>query len=141
MVLLEISGTRYYMPTAHAPSVGTSIRCCGETCELPQFVDLRGLLSFWLLWELRLGPLIGAQLAERLEWRRGTSLSPGTLYPALAELEKAKLVQKKRDGRETQYRLTTHGTQEMQCVATYLRVLFRDVHSDDLLRIKPLRRA
>ncbi len=121
-------------------TVANTIACCGETCELPAFVDLRGLLSFWLLWELRLGPLIGAQLAERLEWRRGTSLSPGTLYPALSQLEKAKLVQKKRDGRETQYRLTPQGTAEMKCVATYLRILFRDVQTDNLLKIKPLGR-
>jgi len=120
--------------------VANSISCCGETCELPKFLDLRGLLSFWLLWELRLGPLIGAQLSERLEWRRGAALSPGTLYPALSELEKAKLVQKKRDGRETQYRLTSQGTAELQCAATYLRILFRDVQGAGLLKIRPIAR-
>ena len=119
-------------------SVAETIQCCGQVCEFPKFVDLRGLLSFWLLWELRLGPLIGVQLAERLEWRRGSAVSPGTLYPALAELEKAKLVTKKRDGRETQYRLTPQGSAELQCVATYLRILFGDVQADRLLSIKPL---
>jgi DNA-binding PadR family transcriptional regulator len=115
----------------------TSVTCCGETCELPRFLDLRGLLSFWLLWELRLGPLIGAQLSERLEWRRGAAVSPGTLYPALAELEKAKLVQKKRDGRETQYRITPQGSAELSCAATYLRILFSDVKADAPIKIKP----
>jgi PadR family transcriptional regulator, regulatory protein PadR len=90
-------------------------------------LDLRGLLSFWLLWELRLGPLNGAQLSERIAYRRGNAPSPGTLYPALASLEKAGLVKKRRDGRETAYDLTPKGRDDLDCGTTYLRVVFRDV--------------
>jgi DNA-binding PadR family transcriptional regulator len=103
------------------------IECCGQTCELPTFVDLRGMLSFWLLWELRLGPLVGAQLAERMAWRRGEPMSPGTLYPALAALAKHRLVQKTANGRETSYRLTPKGESELRCAATYVRIVFGDV--------------
>lgn len=101
--------------------------CCGEVCEVPSFLDMRGLLSFWLLWELRLGPLIGAQLAERLAWRRGSEVSPGTLYPALAALEKAGAVKKRRRGRETEYEIAAPGKRELACARTYLQVILADV--------------
>lgn len=107
------------------------ILCCGESCEVPSFLDMRGLLSFWLLWELRLGPLIGAQLAERLAWRRGAEVSPGTLYPALAALEKAGAVRKKRRGRETLYELTAPGKRDLQCAQAYLRLMLADVMEAD----------
>lgn len=112
-----------------------TLTCCGQACALPKFVDLRGLLSFWLLWELRLGPLGGAQLADRLEWRRGSAVSPGTLYPALAKLEREGLVQKRRDGRETYYRLTRTGAEDVSCAAMYLRLVFQDVAAKPLLQI------
>lgn len=101
--------------------------CCGETCEAPAFLDLRGLLGFWLLWELRLGPLIGAQIAERLAWRRGSAVSPGTLYPALAALAKARAVRKGRRGRETLYELTPAGQRELACARACLGAIFADV--------------
>jgi DNA-binding PadR family transcriptional regulator len=104
-----------------------TVVCCGEACELPVSLDLRGLLSFWLLWELRLGPLRGAQLAERLAWRRGQPVSPGTLYPALAALEKGGAVRKQRRGRDTSYALTAAGKRELACAAAYVRAVFRDV--------------
>lgn len=103
------------------------LTCCGEACRLPAFLDLRGLLSFWLLWELRLGSLRGAQLSERLRWRRGDSLSPGTLYPALHALVRRRLLRKGRAGRDTTYSLTESGRGELKCAAGYLQVLFRDV--------------
>ncbi|MBI2078664.1 MAG: PadR family transcriptional regulator [Euryarchaeota archaeon] len=104
-----------------------TITCCGETCVLPRSIDLRGLLGFWLLWELRLGPLLGAQIAERMEWRRGEPLSPGTLYPALAALGRDGLVHKSRAGRDTSYRLTPKGRTELNCAGIYVRAVFRDV--------------
>ena len=104
-----------------------TLTCCGEVCEVPAFLDLRGLLSFWLLWELRLGPLLGAQLAERLAWRRGQAPSPGTLYPALAAMTRAGLLRKRRQGRDTAYALTPRGRAELRCARAYLRAVLRDV--------------
>lgn len=101
--------------------------CCDQPCDLPGLVDVRGLLSFWLLWELRLGELLGAQLAERLAWRRGEPVSNGTLYPALAKLEAARLVRKRKRGRDTAYELTDKGQGELDCAARYLRTILRDV--------------
>ncbi len=107
-----------------------SVTCCGTRCELPAFVDMRGLLAFWVLWELRLGSLSGVQVGERLEWRRGSSPSPGTLYPALASLEGDGLVGKRRDGRETRYELTDRGREELECARMFLQAIFQDVMDD-----------
>lgn len=118
----------YLGPRPHRGLVARpTIRCCGTACELPAFLDVRGLLSFWVLWELRLGPLLGVQVAERLTWRRGSPLSPGTLYPALAALEAVRLVTKRRSGRTTSYRLTPRGAAELDCARRLLRTMFQDV--------------
>jgi DNA-binding PadR family transcriptional regulator len=110
--------------------MGRVIVCCGQECEAPSTLDLRGLLSFWLLWELRLGPLLGAQLAERLAWRRGSAVSPGTLYPALASLGRAGAVRRRREGRDTVYALTPAGRRELDRAAGCLRAVFQDVVAD-----------
>jgi DNA-binding HxlR family transcriptional regulator len=114
-------------PVLAGTMAGLRVVCCGQECELPSFLELRGLTSFWLLWELRLGPLIGAQLDERLTWRRGTEVSPGTLYPMLANLEKEGLVAKKKRGRDTIYTLTRAGQRELSCATAYMRTVFADV--------------
>ena len=114
----------------------TTITCCGETCRLPTSIDLRGLLGFWLLWELRLGPLLGAQIAERMEWRRGEPLSPGTLYPALAALERDGLAEKSKAGRDTSYRLTAKGRTELDCAGMYVRAVFRDVFNSRSVNVE-----
>jgi len=49
---------------------------------------MRGLLSFSILWLLTKRDMYGQEIAEELAQRRGTKPNPGTLYPALAELEK-----------------------------------------------------
>lgn len=117
-----------------------TITCCGTTCELPSFVDVRGMLTFWLLWELRHGHLNGAQLADRLAYRRGETVSPGTLYPALASLVKSKLARKSAQGRETRYELTPRGRQELDCAAIYLRLVFAELYPDRP-QLVPLRRG
>ncbi len=101
--------------------------CCGQPCELPSLIDLRGLLSFWLLWEVRRGPKTGAEISERLAWRRGSPVSPGTLYPALAALEKEGAVAKAMKGRDSEYRITARGRSELECAVGCLRAMMRDV--------------
>lgn len=112
-------------PKRAAPTL--TVLCCGRECELPSFLDLRGLLSFWLLWELRRETKTGAELAERLAWRRGSPVSPGTLYPALAALEEASAVSKKRHGRESEYQITAKGRRELDCAVGCLQAMMRDV--------------
>lgn len=116
------------MPATPKPSAkALKILCCDEACELPTFIDLRGLLSFWLLWGVRNEPRTGAQIAERLAWRRGAPVSPGTLYPALSALEGVGAVQKRQVGRDTEYRITPRGQRDLACAVGCLRAMMRDV--------------
>jgi len=70
---------------------------------------MRGLLSFTILWLLTKRDMYGQELAGELEKRRGTRPNPGTLYPALRELEKNGLVESRIDGKKRVYRLTEEG--------------------------------
>jgi PadR family transcriptional regulator PadR len=81
--------------------------CCEDT--LIECCDMRGLLSFTLLWVLSKGDMYGQELADELERRRGTRPNPGTLYPALSELEKNGLVETRKEGRKKIYSLTEEG--------------------------------
>lgn len=81
--------------------------CCEN--PPPGCCDMRGLLSFTILWLLTKRDMYGQELAGELEKRRGTRPNPGTLYPALRELEKNGLVESRIDGKKRVYRLTEEG--------------------------------
>jgi len=70
---------------------------------------MRGLLSFSILWLLLKKDMYGQELAEELGRMRGTKPTPGTLYPALGELESSGQVEWIRKGRKKVYRLTEEG--------------------------------
>jgi len=80
--------------------------CCSN---IPDCCDMRGLLSFTLLWLLTKRDMYGQELAEEIEKMRGTKPNPGTLYPALQELEKRGLVETRKEGRRKYYLLTDSG--------------------------------
>lgn len=81
---------------------------------MAQLLEFKGLLSFLILHELQQEPLYGEQLAERIGARKGTMLTPGTIYPALKRLHKQKLITRKRDGRLKIYSLTKQGESELK---------------------------
>ena len=81
--------------------------CCEN--PPPGCCDMRGLLSFTILWLLTKRDMYGQELAGELEKRRGTRPNPGTLYPALRELEKNGLVESRIDGKKRVYQLTEAG--------------------------------
>ena len=82
-----------------------------DCCENPppDCCDMRGLLSFTILWLLTKKPMFGQELADELGRRRGNKPNPGTLYPALKELEINGLVEAKQEGRRKIYHLTESG--------------------------------
>lgn len=82
-----------------------------DRCENPPpgCCDMRGLLSFTILWLLTKKDHYGQELADELERMRGTRPNPGTLYPALGELEKSGMVEARREGRRKIYSLTEQG--------------------------------
>ncbi|MFH0870243.1 MAG: PadR family transcriptional regulator [archaeon] len=77
-------------------------------------MELKGFLSFLILHELNLSSLCGDELSKRMGRRKGNSLTPGTIYPALKRLRKRKLISYKRDGRKKMYVLTREGKSEIE---------------------------
>lgn len=76
-------------------------------------MELKGFLSFLILHELNLSSLCGDELSKRMGKRKGASLTPGTIYPALKRLRKRKLISYKRNGRKKIYVLTREGKSEI----------------------------
>ena len=58
--------------------------------------DMRGFLSFLILFLLSKRPMHGQGLAEEIEKRKGEKPSPGTIYPALKALKEAGLIEEKK---------------------------------------------
>ncbi|MBI4020941.1 MAG: PadR family transcriptional regulator [Candidatus Aenigmarchaeota archaeon] len=76
--------------------------------------DMRGMLSFLLLFLLSKKPMHGQQLAAELGKRKGCRPSPGTIYPALKALKEAGLIAEKRQGKTITYRLTPAGSRALR---------------------------
>ncbi len=82
--------------------------------RLPKFIDFRGFLSFLILHELNKKRLCGDELAYSIGNRKAGKLTPGTIYPALKKLRKAKLVYIRQTGRKKNYYLTKKGKEELR---------------------------
>ncbi len=80
---------------------------------------MRGLLSFTILWLLTKRDMYGQELADELEKRRGVRPTPGTLYPALKELEERGLVESKRVGKKRVYSITEEGLEGTKRACEY----------------------
>ncbi len=99
--------------------------CCPPTC-----CDMRGFLSFTIMWILRKKEMYGQELAQELERMRGTKPNPGTLYPALKELEKQGMVDAKREGRKKIYTLTEAGHKGAMEACEYFCTVFGEVFEE-----------
>ena len=75
--------------------------------------------------EMRLKPRFGEELALIIGGRKGTKLTPGTIYPALKRLREKKLVKSKKIGRKVYYKLTKKGRVEYQTAKRCVRVLLK----------------
>jgi len=76
--------------------------------------DMRGYLSFLILWSLNNKELSGNELAIELEKRKGCKPNPGTIYPVLKELKNKGLI-KEMNGNSfyKKYSLTKEGKNEL----------------------------
>jgi len=79
-----------------------------------EYFELKGFLSFLILHELKLKAMCGEDLAKRIGRRKGGTLTPGTIYPALKKLRAQKLIKYKRFGRKKVYTLTLEGEKEVK---------------------------
>ncbi|MFH0970419.1 MAG: helix-turn-helix transcriptional regulator [Candidatus Diapherotrites archaeon] len=68
--------------------------------------DMRGLLSFLILFLLSKKSMHGQEIAIELEKRKGERPSPGTIYPALKSLKEIGLIHEEKEGKKVVYSLT-----------------------------------
>ena len=111
---LNISDVQYFIMSEQNNS-----ECCPPDC-----CDMRGFLTFQILWELKDEALYGQQIADRLGRRRGSTPTAGTIYPALKELKERGLIEGKKDGREIVYTLTEAGHEGLKDAARYFKRAF-----------------
>lgn len=75
--------------------------------------DMRGMLSFLILFLLSQKSMHGQELACELEKRKGDRPSPGTIYPALKSLRESGFIKEKKEGKVIIYSLTPRGSQAL----------------------------
>jgi DNA-binding PadR family transcriptional regulator len=81
-------------------------------------IEFKGLLSFLILHEINTKKLAGEDLAKKIGKRKGSTLTPGTIYPALKKLKNNKLIKFEKKGRRKEYYLTEKGKKDLEI--TYL---------------------
>jgi len=96
----------------------------------PECCDMRGMLSFLVLWLLSKRPMYGQELAKEIGKRRGVKPNPGTIYPALKELEKRGLIEAKKDGRVTNFHITEKGRDGILAACEYFCKAFWEIFQE-----------
>ena len=86
--------------------------------------DMKGYLSYMVLWILSKESMRGSEITLELEKRRGTKPSPGTIYPVLKELKEKKLI---KANKEKSYSLTKKGRRELQSACKHFCKMFYDM--------------
>ncbi len=86
--------------------------------------DMRGYLTYLILWNLRKHKMNGVEIAKEFEKRKGTKPNHGTIYPALKELKEKGLIEA--DKNKT-YSLTKKGENELQGACTFFCQIFYDM--------------
>lgn len=89
--------------------------------------DMRGMLSFHILWLLSKKRMHGDELAEELGKRRGGKPKAGTIYPALKELKSKGLIRGEKKGRIIVYSLTAEGKRDVKRATAYFFRAFGDI--------------
>jgi PadR family transcriptional regulator, regulatory protein PadR len=94
--------------------------------------DMRGMLSFMILWLLSKRPMYGQELAVEIEKRRGDKPNPGTIYPALKDLASRGMIEAHLEGRNNVYELTERGQAGLQEALKYFRKAFGEIFEASL---------
>ncbi|MBI2233273.1 MAG: PadR family transcriptional regulator [Candidatus Aenigmarchaeota archaeon] len=98
--------------------------------------DMRGMLSFHILWLLSKKPMHGEQLAEEIGNRRGEKPKPGTIYPALKDLKEKRLIKGEKKGKTVVYSITPEGRKTVRYARDYFCRAFEDIF-EHYKKIKP----
>ena len=86
--------------------------------------QMKGFLSFLILWLISKKQMTGSELSEELEKRKGQRPSPGTIYPVLKDLKEKGLLAVDDQKR---YSLTERGKQELDLHLTSFFDTFCDI--------------
>ncbi len=93
------------------------------SADPPECCDMKGFLSFLVLWIISEGDMKGSEITKELEKRRGSKPSPGTVYPVLKELRDKKLI---KPDENKAYSLTEKGKIELLSALNYFNMIFYD---------------
>lgn len=86
--------------------------------------EMKGYLTYLILWILSKNSMKGVELGRELEKRRGTMPSPGTIYPALKDLKNKGLIT---IGDDKNYSLSPEGQKELKTACKFFCNIFYDV--------------
>ena len=89
--------------------------------------DMRGMLSFLILFLLSKKSMNGQEIADEIEKRKGGKPSPGTIYPALKQLNEHGFIEEKKEGKSISYTLTENGKKALKTSKTIFIRTFGDI--------------
>jgi PadR family transcriptional regulator, regulatory protein PadR len=86
--------------------------------------DMKGYLSYLVLWIVKKKPSNGAEISAELEKRRGSKPSPGTIYPVLKDLKEKGFIA---SDKNKVYSLTIKGDKELKGACNVFCRMFYDI--------------
>ncbi|MBI4009895.1 MAG: PadR family transcriptional regulator [Candidatus Aenigmarchaeota archaeon] len=89
--------------------------------------DMRGMLSFHMLWLLARKSMHGEEIAQEIGKRRGGKPAAGTIYPALKDLKNKNLIKGQKKGKIIIYSLTPEGRKTVKYALEYFCRCFGDI--------------
>ena len=95
--------------------------------KMDECCDMRGMLSFLVLFLLSKKEMHGQEIADELEKRKGERPSPGTIYPALKGLKEDGFISEEKKGKTIVYTLTPEGRKALKISKHIFCRTFTDV--------------
>ncbi|MCL5239357.1 MAG: PadR family transcriptional regulator [Candidatus Marsarchaeota archaeon] len=89
--------------------------------------DMRGMLSFQIMWLLSKKEMHGEEIAEEIAKRRGSKPKAGTIYPALKSLEENGVITGEKKGKTVVYSLTSEGKRSVKRAVIYFCRSFGEI--------------
>jgi len=103
-----------------------------ECCRPPACCDMRGMLSFLILHLLTKKKMYGAEIANEIARRKAEKPNPGTLYPALKQMEKKGLIESSREGNAKYYKITPAGKEGILQAKEFFVQAYGDIVLDSM---------
>lgn len=94
---------------------------------------MRGMLSFLIMWLLSKKPMYGEEMAKELGKMKGDKPTPGTIYPALKQLQNNGMIASHKEGRKVIYSLTEAGQKVSREAVEYFCGVFGPIFKEHIL--------